>query len=219
MSAPCRVSVRVVPLVALLGLGLAATAEAQPSGRRSAAEIIATIRAHGRISAAISVLSQHDSAYARPVLDELADSLTAMAVAADPEREGSDVALRVVGVLTDASSRYARVPYEGAAERLMRIHQQARDHAIRIVAFGSLLDLANIGRVLPYVRAFVTSEERDVDLGVSQIIMRAEERSVLFRPEARALLRELYEGNLVPDPEARLVLEAFAAEQGWSRRT
>lgn len=48
--------------------------------------------------------------------------------------------------------------------------------------------------------------------------MRAEERSVLFRPEARALLRELYEGNLVPDRDARLVLEAFAAEQGWSRR-
>jgi len=112
----------------------------------------------------------------------------------------------------------ARVPYDGAAERLMRIHREARDRTLGILAFGALLDQKDIDRVLPYVRAFVTSDQPETADAVSQIIMRSYEGTRLYRPEARALLKELYERDLVPNPEAREVLEGFALGQGWTRR-
>lgn len=217
MLTPCRVLARASG-VAFLAFGLATTAHAQAPGRRSVPELMATVRAHVASGAAISVLGQQDSAYTRPVLDELADSLTAMAITGDSRSGASDAALHVITTLKSAAGPHARIPYDGTAERLMRIHREAQGRSIRIVAFGALLDIQDIGGVLPYVRAFVTSNQPDADRAISQIIMRADERSVLYRPEARALLRELYERGLVPHPDASSLLEGFAVEQGWVRR-
>lgn len=117
------------------------------------AELLAMFRAAGGSGGFARILSQDDRQYPAPFLDELADSLAAIAIAGRPEQPTAVTAsLPTLALLTLKQANVgpnARIPYVGAFDRLRRVYLEASDPLIRIGALRHMVAVGNGDRGPP----------------------------------------------------------------------
>lgn len=182
-------------------------------GRRTAGELAADFRAHG-VNGISGVLTQQDSTYPRETLDRLADTLTAIAAAYKGDASspaGNELAVDAFKVLARAwqtPQGQSRRPYEGAPERLQRIHREAVDADMRFLALREMLYPATEDAAVPYVRAYLRSADPEVPEAMAFLASQAYATSA-----AHALLRELYESGDALDARVGEVLTCHV----WAR--
>lgn len=198
-----------VPLLLGLVAGFAATElQAQRSHRDpSASEIATLLRTKGWAAEARDILTQVRGPRPRSTLDEIADTLAAVAIA----HPGSGVdAERVRGTAVQTLMHAGRgnggVPYPGAAERLLRIVEA--DPANGGGALFALTVVSNQAQARQFMRQVAISDSKLAYAAVGHLA-----RSM--GPEGLALLRGLYQQGLIREPLARQHLGAIAKHHGW----
>jgi hypothetical protein len=181
----------------------------------SVSELLAMWRSAAGSGPLDLVLSQRHREYSTSFLDELADSLAAIAIAGRPD-QATPVTANLPGMALSTLKlshvgHDARIPYAGAFDRLRRVYVEAGDPLIRIAALRHMIAVGGGGRGLAYAREFFTSDDPNVWLALGSIMMDA---SAGVLP-ALALVRQLYEEDLLRDPVARSLLEGYAHGKGW----
>lgn len=207
--------------------GLPTEAQAQAvETRPTAAELMQRLRIEDKRVHVVQILNQRYTTYPEAYLDEIADSLAALAVTmgARGDLEGLTAAREAVSILFDAGGRDAGIlvsgklvrdetPYRGAAERLMRIVEHPdTDAGIRAGALTALCGMPDRERTIEYLRSVAVSENPVADLAVRILGGWLGPR---FELERLDLLRELYREGLVTEPRALMQLEAYADHYGW----
>jgi hypothetical protein len=106
-------------------------------------------------------------------------------------------------------------PYAGGLERLIRIHKNALDIAIRRVALQALAVSSDQTAVVAYLRQ-VAIDPQSADPYVALFAL--DQAAVLHSNTlARPMMRELWEKKLVKDATALQILEDYARAFGWIR--
>jgi hypothetical protein len=164
---------------------------------------------------AVGVLTQARQAYARPALDTLADTIAAVAIrrSADGTRTGDPQAFSQAGSLVDLLRRAGTgldgVPYAGAAERLFRI--ASSDQWVSPQAALALTTLPNRPAALQYLRQLALS---DANVAPTAVYLLASDSDT--GPAGLAILRQLFNQQLVVHPIAREHLQQLARLHGWT---
>jgi hypothetical protein len=144
----------------------------------SAVEVAASLRRDGHAGKALLVLTQAGGRQPQQVMDEVADTLVAIAVSF-PGNDASGASTRAVAQTTLLRAAKGEsgavgagigrgIPYAGAADRFIRIAETAQDVGIRGAALWALTQLPNNAGLLPFLRQVATSQNpaafRAVDL-------------------------------------------------------
>lgn len=194
---------------------LAATSRlhAQPLSREpTAAEVAALLRGQGHAGGAVAVLTQAYSPQPRRKMDDIADSLVAIATGFPGDdlrgartRGAALSTLLLAGIGTREVTGFERpIPYAGAADRFMRIAETAQDVGISGGALRALTELPDKTRLLPFLRKVATSQNVAAWVAVTILVRDT-------GPEGQAIARELYGQRLVTERSAREVLDRLAA--------
>jgi hypothetical protein len=170
----------------------------------------------------LSILRGVDGVYSRAKRDEVADSLAARAIA--NRADGGSVqdsaqygaAARAVMVL--GRSGMDRTPaldsssqgqlYEGALDRLIRVHRSAPARAIRSRALAAMLRQPDRARALGYVRSVAESPGEPAADAIQRLIEDATgfteppKPTPAQRDESLAVLRDLSTNRRVSNPDA-----------------
>jgi hypothetical protein len=181
-----------------------------------AAEVAASLRGHGHASGALWVLTQAFRPQPRQKMDEIADSLVAIAVSfpgmdlRSVQTRGAAQSTLLLAGKGEGGTMGTRsaVPYVGAADRLMLMAGTAQDVGIRGAALQSLTELPDKTRLLPFLRQVATSQNRVAWVAVSLL---TDETG----PEGHAIARELFLKRLVTQPTALEMLARAAGGYGW----
>jgi hypothetical protein len=182
-----------------------------------------------RLDVARDILCGIGRPQARAKLDELADSLTAEAIAnfgKPPTVLSVDAVLAeesIAGVGRSAF-RPGCTPYTGSYERLIKIHKESASKAIRALALMDLLRMpGERGPALAYIRAVAVSTDPTADAAVEDLIQATRTDQVWItntpseRADADAILRDLFEHNLVTHGSASEIGSAVSLLNGYSR--
>jgi hypothetical protein len=197
----------------------------------SAARIIARLHGspHLRADWFIRIMVQDGKPEPRAKLDELADSLAQIAIAggaADTDTPRGDEAAGAVTALHLAGLVGASrgTPYDGALDRLIRIHREAQNRALRVVALADLLAVPGRPAAIAYLREVATSNDVTASNALFYLIADAQGRGGPGKPptaaqqqETASVLHDLFEKHLVRDSKASRALDAWADTQGWVR--
>jgi hypothetical protein len=171
------------------------------------------------------LLRQAGKPQPRAKLDELADSLAQLAI----RPAGSYTAVEelwLAGAVqrsSESGPAPASAAYDGALDRLIRIHRNGTDPSTRQAALSVIPLVATHTRAIAYLRAVVTSNDptaafallalaRDADSTSDRSIGTSAERRVTL-----ALLHQLWEQKLVTEPGAMGELNRIAAFGRWVR--
>jgi hypothetical protein len=188
----------------------------QPSANPTGSEVAALLRAHGNSWWAVSVLTQARGPQPIERLDEIADSLVAIAVSF-PGMDFRGVTTRSAALSALASAGMGEsgvvgmghaTPYAGAADRLMRIAEDGGDVGLRAAALWSLTKLPNKSKLLPFLRQVAESQN---SAAFSAVTLLAQETG----PEGRSMARELYLNGQITEPVAKHVAASFAGAYQW----
>jgi hypothetical protein len=200
-------------------VALVATSELRSqavSREPNAAEVAALLRSRGDAGGALAVLTQVRGPQPQQNMDEIADSLVAIAVGF-PGMDHRGVVTRAAAkeTLLLAGLGYnglvgidRAVPYAGAADRLMIIAETSNDVGIRSGALRGLTLLPNKTGLFPFLRQVATSQNRAAWVAVSLLTKET-------GPEGRAIARELYREGRVTQPMAREMLGRAAYAFAW----
>jgi len=166
----------------------------------------------------VEVLRQRHQSYSNAKRRELGE-LAATRAITEP-RVGTP-AITALSMSGSPDPGLGGVPNLGALDLLIRIHGSATARDARHLAVSLLVDQVNPARALPYLRQLATSTNSDdASDGVSEIGrlaygMPRSQPGPSERKQAEALLRELYDKNLVkPERAARAMCEA-ALDHKW----
>lgn len=206
---------RTMALVAALG----ATTDlyAQAINREpNAAEVAALLRGQGHAGGAVAVLTQAYSLQPRQKMDEIADSLVAIAVGFPGDdlrgartRGAALSTLSLAGIGTrEVTGMDRAVPYTGAADRFMRIAETAQDVGISGGALRALTELPDKTRLLPFLRKVAISQNAAALVAVTILISDT-------GPEGQLIARELHRRRLVTERNAWEILDRLAGAYGW----
>ena len=181
----------------------------------SAAEVGTLLRSRGKPGQALAVLTQARQPQSKARLDEMADTLTAIAIGfkgddtlATSARMAAVTTLLTAGSGTSGSKRHSVIPYDGAADRLMRIVDSAQTTGTRAAALYALTKVPTSGRLIPFLRKLSTSNDPLAYGGITHL---AESTG----PEGLAVLRAIYESGKVSEPSAVQSLRYYAKANRW----
>lgn len=206
-----------VAIVVVLTLVAASESHSQDMrGQPTAAEIAALLRTHGTYGAAVSTLTQARSPQPRQMMDEIADTLLALAISfpgtdarAASTRGAAQSAIILAGMGSSGLVGADRAtPYRGAATRLMQMAESAEDVGIRAAALWGLTQLPNPGESLPFLRRIAISQS---PVAYRAVTLLARETG----PEGQAIARELYRASTVTEPAAKEILDRVATGYQW----
>lgn len=169
----------------------------------------------------IDMLRMTPGSVSQAKLDALGDSLVNRAVAAPAAREMAtgNWTPSAADALAWAGDRGRRdgVPYGGALDRLIRIHQQARNYTMRTAALAAMPGVVGRERGLAYLKTIATSDDPTSAYAISVLIIDANggrwygpTPSKSERKESEAILRSLDESRAVRNDEARRLLDRWA---------
>ncbi len=181
-----------------------------------ASRIARSIRTDGNDGRALPILTQARKPESRALMDEIADTLTAIAI----EPSVDDVAntrarsvaigfLHLAGLGESGLPGDVRgTPYSGAAKRLRRIAESSSYVDARAGALKRLSNLDRSSALLGYLRqqALLSSI-----VAATAVEILADDRGA----EGRAIARDLYRTKAVKNDLARRMLEARGSERGW----
>lgn len=199
---------RILSLVCLpLALGCIGQPPVQAQQEMGAREALDAFRQH-RVSTAAKFLAQELGPRSAAEVNELADSLVAVAVAVDPHGyTGAEGTLATVALgLAGMSDR--AVPYAGAHNRLVRIVEEGSDVGVRASALRELLRLPAKGRALDYIQGVAVSTD-ELAMTAVRVLADFGETDGLMR------LRDLFNAGTVTQPAAAEHLRLIAESQGW----
>jgi hypothetical protein len=200
----------------LVFVGAASLSAQRVPSNPSAAEIAAMLRTRGEAYAAVPVLTQVQSPQSRKRMDDIADSLVAIAVSF-PGNDRRAITTRTAALLTlvkagRGSSGVVGIeratPYAGAADRVMQIAEMAKDVGIRAAALDGLVGFANKAKYLPFLQQIATSRGSAALKAVTLLTMET-------GPEGQAVARALYRDGKVTEARAKEMLEGAAETYGW----
>jgi len=182
----------------------------------NAVEVAARLRKSGQAGGAVAVLSQARGPEAAKKMDDIADSLVAIAVgfpgqdARGARTRGAALnALVLAGIGSSGVVGTSHgIPYRGAAERLKRISEAAEDVGIRATALLDLTKLPDRANLLPFLRQVATSQRPVADRAVTLL---AEETG----PDGQSIARNLYRNGGVTQKTAKEMLDRAAFAHGW----
>ena len=222
-------SVRMALLLALLPM---IRARAQVIQREStfvdssAYRIMAHVASRNQVTWFVDIMRQTRRAIPQSKRDELADSLAARAILNRPVERGDAVGapLSPVGVLAWVGDRGIRkgIPYSGALDRLIRVHQQASDIEVRTSALAAMPAVVGRDRALAYLRTVATSNDPTSWYAINILTIDATgggwfgpTPTTAERRESEAILRGLYVSGQVRNPEAKRFLDEWALRRGY----
>ena len=202
-------------LFATVGLMIATAftqARAQPPVERdssgaTAKAIAAAVKNPLGMDLAVRTLRQVDRRLRRDALDEIADSLVALAIQLTPTRSTIGTIQSAVGALGLASlAEGDGVPYAGGAERLLRVAEAGGGHA-----GGALSALSR----LPDQEVAIASMKR---VAVSDNVLASEAVRYLgaaFGSPGVAVLERIYRNREIRDGIAMTDARRYARRAGW----
>lgn len=182
----------------------------------NAIEVSALLRNSGHYGGAVSVLTQARAAEPKQTMDDIADSLVAIAIGF-PGRDlrgarTRGAALRALLLAGIGSSGVVGidhgVPYAGAEERLRRISETAEDTGIRAGALFALTKLPDKAKLLSFLRRVAMSQN---PVAHEAVTLLAEETG----PDGQSVARQLYLNGAVAQPLAKTMLARAAFAHGW----
>lgn len=190
---------------------------AQPHGEPTAAKVADALRTAGHSAGAVNVLTQARGPRPAQLLDDIADTLVAVATSpSSDDLRGAKMRLAAVDALmlagrgsTLIDDGSGGVRYVGAAPRLMRLAETAPDVGIRAAALSALMALPDS---LPYYRflARVAGSPSAAAYTATHLLIRG-------GPTGLSVARDLYLANTVTDKSSRWALDGAAHEFGWTR--
>jgi len=196
---------------ALLGLTLVSASEVRSqavSFDPSPAEVASFLRSRGQAGPALAVLTQLRARQSQKKMDEVADSLAAIAIGFP----GTGYQPRLTRMnaqiaLLESGMGRTGIPYSGASDRLMRIVEESQDIGVRASALFGLMELPDRLSRLPLLRKVATSRN---PIAYRAVIMLTE-----IDPEGRAIARALYQSGGVVDSTAIETLHDMAGVYHW----
>ncbi len=198
-------------LIAGATIGGATTVGAQlpqPPNMSAEATVLWTLRTYGGPGDAVRLLRQADSTRGQAQLDALADSLTAYVVEhADQYEKINSVSLVMEALGKAAAVDGDGIPYDGAADRLVRIARLTE------LGSGALSYLARSLERAEAVRRLKALAVTDPKLALAAFDMLEQ----YCGPEGLEALEQLYRARAVQSPMGRHVLERIAVRRGWER--
>lgn len=207
--------IQVIHRAALLGLLAVAVmtrgVEAQETNRITISSALTQLRESGHSTLAQIFLMQLRGPRAPAELDELADSLVAVAIdyrRGDPlskRRAASAARVTIAG----AAASEEGIAYPRAFPRLVRIYEDAGEVGVEGATLWLMSLLPNAGPVLEYLEAVATSRDRAAFQAVTVL-------SRDMGPAGVARLRRLHREGEVTEPGAVEWLRRIAHQKGWS---
>lgn len=225
-------SVRMALLLALLPMIRASAQVIQRESTlvdSSADRIMAHVAPRSQVPWFADIMRQTRRAVPQSKLDELADSLAARAIANQPLEPGNAMGapLSPVGLLAWVGDRGIRkgIPYSGALDRLIRVHQQASDIGVRSSALAAMPAVVGRDRALEYLRSVATSNDPTSWYAINILTIDAT-GGRWFGPapttaesrQSDAILRSLYSSGQVRNAEAKRFLGDWALRKGYKTR-
>lgn len=204
----------------LLSLRHPGELHAQPAPPQSAPSIAAlvarSIRTSGNDGRSLPILTQARGKERRELMDEIADTLVALAINPAEETLANSRA-RSVAIShlflagkgnTGLADEVPGIPYSGAAPRLRRIVESSAHDAVRSGALKRLSELDNSRSMLDYLRRCALWPNHVAGTAVTVL---ADEKGA----EGLAIARKLYESGLIKNAWAKRVLSTRAYKYGW----
>jgi hypothetical protein len=181
-----------------------------------ASRVARSIRTNGNDGRALPILTQARKPESRTLMDEIADTLAAIAmepsvddVANTRARSQAISILHLAGLgESGLPGGVPGIPYSGAASRLRRIVESSYYLDVRQLALKRLSNLDRSPAFLRYLRQHALGSTMVAAIAVEIL---ADDRGA----EGRAIARELYRTKAVMHDYAKRVLEARARERGW----
>lgn len=214
----CRSSHLGCPALAALlvfAYGPLALAQTPMITEPSAADVARSLRTRASRGFALVVLTQALGSRPRHVMDEIADTLLAIAMTPGTDPLIYSARSEAVNALTEAGVGYTgisgqtyAIPYSGAVTRLVRIAQATQDMGLRAAALVGLLAQPDRQMSLQRVRSFAVSQD---PLAETAVVLLGNEAG----PEGLAIARELHRSGIVTQPYARTALDGIARYHRW----
>lgn len=188
-----------------------------PSSSQSIAALVArSIRATGNDGRSLPILTQARGKERRELMDEIADTLVALAINPAVETLANSRTRSVaIGQLfqagkgnTGLADEVPGIPYSGAAPRLRRIVESSAHVANRQVALKRLSELDDSRSMLAYLRRCALWPNNVAGAAVTVL---ADEKGAA----GLAIARKLYESGMVKNAWAKRVLSTRAYQYGW----
>lgn len=182
----------------------------------TASEVANLLRTRGHAGTARAVLTQAYGPKSSQAMDEIADTLTAIA-GEYPGKDEHSASIRRAALSTlllaglghtGIVGRDRASPYPGAAKRLMLLTETADDVGIRGASIDGLLQLPDRATTLAFLRQVATSNNKVAWFAVSCLGNRTGR-------EGQAIARDLFRLGSVSDPTARETLDGIAKGYGW----
>jgi hypothetical protein len=176
----------------------------------------------------LDVLRQNGRAQPRAKLDELADSLAEIAIEAGgpkaDRRRGNEVVSALSALFDVGNEGFpGGTPYDGALDRLIRIHREGHDRSVRDIALRYSMAVVGHPRALAYLRGVATSSDETASNAMAVLLTDAQGHGLGKPPtaaqqqETNAVLRDLFDRRVVKDFAASRDLDKWARSQGWYR--
>lgn len=195
--------------------GSLASAQTPRLTEPTAADVARSLRTRASPGFARVVLTQALGARERHVMDEIADTLVAIALTPGTDELIYSVRSEAVSALTEAGVGYTgisdqiyAVPYAGAVSRLVRLARAAQDMGLRAAALVGLLAQPDRQASLQLVRSFAISQD---PLAETAVVLLGNDAG----PEGLAVARELHRSGSVTHPYARSALDGIARYHRW----
>ena len=207
-------------VLALIGFSVHADAQASspPAAQQLpiAAQIARSVRTSGNDGRALPILTQARRSERRALMDEIADTLAAIAINPSVNDLANARARSVaIGILfqsgkgnTGLADDVPGTPYSGATSRLRRIVELSSYVENRQVALKRLASLDHSSAMLGYLRQLALSSGRIAGTAVAIL---ADDKGA----GGRAIARELYVSGVVTDATAKRFLSTRANKYGW----
>lgn len=193
---------------------VASAQSAQPPS--VAAAVARSLRTGGDDARALPFLTQARGAQSRSAMDEVADSLAAIAITASRDdlihTRARAVAISTLHLAAKGEPGVAGVTrgisYAGAAERLQRIVETSHYLNARQLALKRLSEVNPTSEFSPYLRRLAIAPTGIAAAAVEILVDSRGE-------EGRTIARELYKANAIKNYEALWILQGKAAALGW----
>ncbi len=217
-------------LVALAISCLPALARGQVERRPSVADssparIMAHVGARANVPLIRNVLRQADRQYDQAKVNAIADSLAAGRSTTDPKAAARGVDATGAIALAGSRAQLAGRPLDGAIDRLVAIHQQSTNKAVRQRALAGMLDVPDRAPALAYLARVAVADDSTAYDAVEFLVADASGRSWGSaqptedqRQQTVAVLLRLATESQPRKSEAARALEAWYAAYRSRRR-
>jgi hypothetical protein len=198
-------------VLSCLSLCVVAELNAQRPALQPARQIAEDLRDMRGSAMAVRLLRQMDGPRSVAELDEIGDTLAAIAISSTGKGETNRYArTAATDALIMAAIGSGGTSYAGAAERLYRIARDSRD-GMNGGALAGLLRIPDRRITLDYMQRLATIDKL---IARTAVILLASS----LGPEGLAVLRDLHRDSSVVHRDARDYLRLVAHDHGWDVR-